>query len=191
MILMQGIIQKLWQAFFNFTSPWGFTLLSREFMKTIIPLLCLIATCLWTQSSQAQTKPAPAKPVPAKAAAPAAKPPVATVAPPAKPAGAEAAKPTEAPALITEKMETAKPVSDALKINLDINPITKRVSVRTDSAGPTRIEINDTDGRPVLTQDLITGNKVAVLDVSRLPTGQYIVQCTSGTRKGTKRLMVE
>jgi len=144
-------------------------------MKRIMLLLCLITTCLWAQPSKAQTKPATTKP--------AVKPTELVV--------AEVTKPAEAPALITEKMETAKPSSDALKITLDTNPITKRLSVRTDSSGPTRIEINDADGRPVLTRDLITGNRAAVLDVSRLPTGQYIVQCTSGTRKGAKRLMLE
>jgi glucose/arabinose dehydrogenase len=159
-------------------------------MKTIIPLLCILVACLRVQPSQAQTKPVAAKPAPAKTATPAAKPTV-TKAAPAEPVVAEATKPAEAPALITEKMEVAKPVSDALKINLDINPITKRVSVRTDSSGPTRIEVNDTDGRPVLTRDLVVGNKTALLDVSRLPTGQYIVQCSSGTRKGTKLLKLE
>ena len=133
-------------------------------------LLCLVTTCLWGQASQAQTKP---------------------TAMASQPVVADATKPAEAPALITEKMETAKPSSDALKISLDTNPITKRLSVRTDSSGPTRVEINDVEGRPVLTRDLITGNKTAVLDVSRLPTGQYIVQCSSGTRKGAKRLMLE
>jgi len=153
-------------------------------MKTIMLLLCLITTCLWVQPVKAQTKPATAKPAPAKAAAPAAAKPAETIV-------AEATKPAEAPALITDKMETPKPSSDALKITLDTNPITKRLSVKTDASGPTRVEINDVDGRPVLTRDLITGNRTAVLDVSRLPTGQYIVQCTSGTRKGSKRLMLD
>ncbi|WP_324673737.1 T9SS type A sorting domain-containing protein [Hymenobacter sp. GOD-10R] len=138
-------------------------------MKTIMLLVCLVTSCLWDLPSQAQTKPATATSEPVVAAN----------------------KPAESSALLTEKMETAKPSSDALKISLDTNPITKRLSVRTDSSGPTRVEINDSEGRPVVTRDLIIGNRTAVLDVSRLPTGQYIVQCTSGTRKGAKRLMLE
>ena len=144
-------------------------------MKTIMLLLCLVTTCVWSSTSQAQTQSSAAKPASMSSEL----------------AVADATKSAETSTLITDKMETAKPSSDALKITLDTNPITKRLSVRTDSSGPTRVEINDADGRPVLTRDLITGSKTAVLDVSRLPTGQYIVQCSSGTRKGAKRLMLE
>ena len=77
-----------------------------------------------------------------------------------------------------------------LKVRAESNPVTRRLTVRTDAAGPTRVEVNDPQGRPVITRDLLNGNHAAVLDVSKLPPGAYIVQCTSGERRGIKRVMV-
>lgn len=166
-------------------------------MKTSTFLGCLFMLLLGWSSAQAQTKsakPAATKPA-ATAAKPAIKPPVA-----AKPAAASvvavAAKPAETvlaatpPALITDKMETAAPNTDALKVRAETNPLTKRLTVRTNAAGPTRVELNGTDGRPVITRDIMTGTEAVVLDVSNLPTGTYIVQCTSGERRGIKRISV-
>ena len=62
--------------------------------------------------------------------------------------------------------------------------------MRTNSPNPTRIEINGPDGRPVITRDLLSSHDAAVLDVRNLPPGAYIVQCTSGERRGMKRVMV-
>ncbi len=75
-------------------------------------------------------------------------------------------------------------------MSLDNNPLTKSLIVRTDAAGPTRVEINDGEGRPVLTRNMMVGNKPTSLDVSRLPAGYYIVQCTAGERKGMRRVML-
>jgi hypothetical protein len=77
-----------------------------------------------------------------------------------------------------------------LKVVASANPITGRLTVRTNSPNPTRVEINGPDGRPVITSDLLSSSDVAVLDVSNLPPGAYIVQCTSGERHGMKRVMV-
>lgn len=93
-------------------------------------------------------------------------------------------------ALITNKMADPTPNKDALKVRVETNPLTKRLTVRTDATGPTRVEVNGTDGRPVLTRDLISGDAAAVLDVSNLPAGTYIVQCTAGERRGMKRVML-
>ncbi|RSK37536.1 T9SS type A sorting domain-containing protein [Hymenobacter metallilatus] len=95
-----------------------------------------------------------------------------------------------APALITDKMAEPTRNTDALKVRVETNPLTKRLTVRTDATGPTRVEVNGTDGRPVLTRDLISGDAAAVLDVSNLPAGTYIVQCTAGERRGMKRVML-
>ncbi|MCA8832902.1 T9SS type A sorting domain-containing protein [Hymenobacter pini] len=92
--------------------------------------------------------------------------------------------------LITDKMADPTPNKDALKVRVETNPLTKRLTVRTDANGPTRVEVNGTDGRPVLTRDLISGDAAAVLDVSNLPAGTYIVQCTAGERRGMKRVML-
>lgn len=77
-----------------------------------------------------------------------------------------------------------------LKVRAEANPVTKRLTVRTNSSSPTRVEINGPDGRPVITRDLLSSNDVATLDVSGLPAGAYLVQCTSGERRGVKRVMV-
>ena len=93
-------------------------------------------------------------------------------------------------ALITDKMADPTPNTDALKVRIETNPVTKRLTVRSDASGPTRVEVNGTDGRPVLTRDLISGDAAAVLDVSNLPAGTYIVKCISGERRGMKRLLL-
>jgi hypothetical protein len=152
-------------------------------MKTFTFLGCLLALLLTGQFAQAQTK-AVAKPA-AKPAAPVTKP----TAPDSKPAAAPLVA-VAAPALITDKMADPTPNTNALKVRAETNPLTKRLTVRTDATGPTRVELNAPDGRPVLTRDLISGDAAAVLDVSNLPAGSYIVQCTSGERRGLKRVMV-
>ncbi|TGE26569.1 T9SS type A sorting domain-containing protein [Hymenobacter metallicola] len=157
-------------------------------MKTVIVTLGL-GMLLGLNSAQAQTKPAAKAPAKAPAAAvkPAsAKPVAAGAAASVKP---EADKPAP-PELITSKMETAAPSTDAIKVRVDTNPLTKRLIVRTNATGPTRVEVNDANGRPVITRDLIAGDEATTLDVSQLPAGYYIVQCTSGTRSGMRRVMV-
>ncbi|MBC6991692.1 T9SS type A sorting domain-containing protein [Hymenobacter sp. BT491] len=132
-------------------------------MKTVTLLLCLFAATCWVRPAQAQTQPVAANTTSAKAAP---------------------------PALITDKMEQAAPSSDALKVRLETNPVTKRLTVHTDATGPTRVEVNDAEGHPVLTRDLIVGDQVAVLDVSALPAGSYIVHCSSGERRGMRRILL-
>ncbi|UOQ54207.1 T9SS type A sorting domain-containing protein [Hymenobacter cellulosivorans] len=155
-------------------------------MKTVVVTLSLgIGMLLSLGTAQAQTKPAAKAPVkapaPAAKAAVAAKPATATMVAEAKPAP---------PELITSKMEVAPPSTDAIKVRVDTNPLTKRLIVRTNATGPTRVEVNDANGRPVLTRDLMAGDEAITLDVSQLPAGSYIVQCTSGTRSGMRRVMV-
>ncbi|MDF7812661.1 T9SS type A sorting domain-containing protein [Hymenobacter sp. YC55] len=179
-------------------------------MRLPSTLVCLIAALLSFTSAEAQTK-VPPKPVakpPVKAAVTAAKTPVpvaakkpAAPAPATKPVAAATPKPAaapakpavaevEPPALVTDKM--AEPVANTtmLKVLANANPVTRRLTVRTNSPNPTRVEINGPDGRPLITRDLISSNDVAVLDVSNLPPGAYIVQCTSGERRGMKRIVV-
>jgi hypothetical protein len=147
-------------------------------MKKFTVLLGLGMAFLLAQPTLAQTKPAakPSTPAPVASAAV------------DKPA--EAAEPTGTPSLITDKTEAPTATSGALKVSLDNNPLTKSLIVRTDAAGPTRVEINDGEGRPVLTRNMMVGNKPTSLDVSRLPAGYYIVQCTAGERKGMRRVML-
>ena len=152
-------------------------------MKTFTFLGCLLALLLTGQFAQAQTK-AVAKPA-AKPAAPVTKP----TAPDSKPAAAPLVA-VAAPALITDKMADPTPNTNALKVRAETNPLTKRLVVRTNATGPTRVEVNDASGRPVLTRDLLAGDEATTLDVSQLPAGYYIVQCTSGSRSGMRRVLV-
>ena len=137
-------------------------------MKTTT-LVLLVLGVFWAGSAGAQTKSAPAGGTSLVAAA--------------------AAKPAPVD-LITSRMEQAPPVTDAIRVRADANPLTKRLTVRTDVSGPTRLEINDSQGNPVMTHDLIMGSEAAVLDVSRLSPGYYIVKCTTGTRTGMRRVQM-
>ncbi|RFP64871.1 T9SS C-terminal target domain-containing protein [Hymenobacter lapidiphilus] len=95
------------------------------------------------------------------------------------------------PALITNKMETPAAHNEALKLRLDLNPVTNALTVRTDATGPTRIEVNGIDGRPVITRDvLLAGESAVVLSVANLPRGAYIVKCVAGERRGMKRVIL-
>jgi hypothetical protein len=154
---------------------------------TTLTLFLLSAGLLAATSAQGQTK--TGKPAPGKAPASAAAKPTAVP----RPASSVVAlaEPKPAPVeLITSKMEQAPPSTDAIKVRAEANPLTKRLTVRTDVTGPTRVEVNDAEGRPVLTRDLIAGDEATVLDVSSLPAGYYIVHCTAGTRSGMRRVLV-
>lgn len=171
-------------------------------MKSVLSLVFLLLTLVLVEPVRAQTKgaaPKPAAKAPVKAAVPAAKKPApATAAKPVakpvatalKPAAATAAAPAAPVALVTDKMVVPAVNTSLLKVQASANPVTGRLTVRTNSPNPTRVEINGPDGRPVITRDLISSSETAVLDVSHLPPGAYIVQCTSGERRGIKRVMV-
>ena len=172
-------------------------------MKSVLSLVFLLLTLVLIGPAQAQTKgvaPKPAAKAPVKAAVPAAKKPVpAAAAKPATPAvkptaaapkPASAAAPAAPPALVTDKTVVPAVNTSLLKVQASANPVTGRLTVRTNSPNPTRVEINGPDGRPVITKDLISSSETAVLDVRNLPPGAYIVQCTSGERRGIKRVMV-
>jgi hypothetical protein len=181
-------------------------------MKSVLYLVLLFWASVLAGPVSAQTKPAAPKltsaKAPVKAAAPVAKKPVTAakpaLAPAAKPAGSvakpsvttpkpsatAAATPAAPVALVTDKMVVPAVNTSLLKVQASANPVTGRLTVRTNSPNPTRVEINGPDGRPVITRDLISSSETAVLDVRHLPPGAYIVQCTSGERRGIKRVMV-
>ena len=127
----------------------------------------------------------------AAAAKPAAKPaskPAASAAKPATPgATASAAEATEASAApIALAPVTPAPDPNALKIKAEQNPIAHTLTVRCDAPGPTRFEINDKEGRPVLTQTVMVGTSPVVMNVASLPSGAYVVRCTAGEKKGMR-----
>lgn len=151
--------------------------------------ICAGALLLAPLAGRAQTKPAPKKPAttakPAAAAKPAATPAATPVA--SEPA-ADGAATEQAPIALAPVTPAADP--NALKIKADLNPISHKLTVRCDAPGPTRIEINDKEGRPVLTKNTVVGTTPVVLDVTSLPAGPYVVRCTAGVKTGMRRVMV-
>jgi hypothetical protein len=131
----------------------------------------------------AQKAPAP-KPAVAK---PATKP-AATVAKAATPAAtASAAEAAEAPPVPIALAPVTPPADpNALKIKVDQNPIAHTLTMRCDAPGPTRFEINDKEGRPVMTKNVMVGTSPVVLSVASLPSGPYVVRCTAGEKKGMR-----
>jgi hypothetical protein len=79
----------------------------------------------------------------------------------------------------------------ALKVKAEINPATGKLTVRTDNPGPTRVEVNDVSGRPLLTHTMMVGTTPAALDIRQLSPGSYVVRCTAGDRTGMRRVTIE
>lgn len=148
-------------------------------------LITLVAVLLAPLGLLAQTKPA-AKAAPVKAPA-AAKAPAAT----APVAPDQTTPPAAAPAPLALAPVTPAPDPNALKIKVDQNPIAHTLTVRCDAPGPTRFEINDQEGRPVITKTSMVGTTPTVMKVGTLPAGPYVVRCTAGEKRGTKLVQIQ
>ena len=152
-------------------------------------LLLAVASGLLSAAAHAQT-PAAAAP-----AAPVAAPvkeeailPSGVVAAPAPVATTASA--TTATTLIAPAPETPAANPNAIKVRAESNNATGRLTVKTDNPGPTRVELTDVGGRPVLTYTMMNGQTPAVLNVSRLPAGAYIVRCTAYEKTGMRQVMI-
>ena len=149
--------------------------------------LLVLASGLLSVAAQAQT-PAPAASVtPAAAPAPAKEEAilpsgVVTPAPVVAPSAAASAS------LIAPAPETPAANPNAIKVKAE--SVAGRLTVKTDNPGPTRLELTDVGGRPVLTYTMMNGQKPAVLNVSQLPAGAYIVRCTAYEKTGMRRVMI-
>ena len=108
------------------------------------------------------------------------------------PAPAAAAVPAVATgaARIAPAPETPAANPNAIKVKAEANAATGRLTVKTDNPGPTRVELTDVGGRPVLTYTMMNGQTPAVLNVSRLPAGSYIVRCTAYEKTGMRRVRI-
>lgn len=144
-------------------------------------LVTLVAVLLAPLGLLAQTKPAVKAPAPAKAPAAAAAP----------AAPAQTAPTAAAPAPLALAPVTPAPDPNALKIKVDQNPIAHTLTVRCDAPGPTRFEINDQEGRPVITKTAMVGTTPTVMKVGALPAGPYVVRCTAGEKRGTKLVQIQ
>lgn len=158
-------------------------------MKQLFLLLLVGALLPAAAHAQAPAQPSPA--APAAASAPTkeeailpngvvASPPPVTTAASAVPSSARIAPAPETPA--------ANP--NAIKVKAEANAATGRLTVKTDNPGPTRVELTDAGGRPVLTHTMMNGQTPVVLNVSQLPAGSYIVRCTAYEKTGMRRVMI-
>ena len=111
---------------------------------------------------------------------------LAQTAPPSARPATPAVAAQAAPASLALAPVTPAPDPNALKIRADQNPIAHTLTVRCDAPGPTRFEINDKEGRPVLTKTVMVGTNPVVMNVASLPAGPYVVRCTAGEKRGTK-----
>ena len=156
-------------------------------MKKI--LLLVVASALASIAAHAQT-PAPATPAPAAAAAPTAPAkeeailPNGTVAP----APVVAAPVTASTSKIAPAPETPAANPNAIKVKAEA--VGGKLTVKTDNPGPTRIEVSDGGGRPVLTYTMMNGQTPAILNVGQLPAGAYLVRCTAYEKTGMRRVMI-
>ncbi|SFQ31275.1 T9SS type A sorting domain-containing protein [Hymenobacter arizonensis] len=153
----------------------------------LLALACILAPA----AAHAQGTPAPAA-TPAAAPAPTVPEsaqeailPSGVVAPAAKaPTATSAANAT----LIAPAPET--PAADPNAIKVKAESAAGRLTVKTDNPGPTRVEVTDVGGRPVLTHTMMNGQTPLVLNVSKLPAGAYIVRCTAYEKTGMRRVKI-
>ena len=156
-------------------------------MKKI--LLLVLTSALASVAAQAQT-PAPATPAPAATT-------------PVAPAKEEAILPngTVAPAPVaaapvgvasTSKIAPAPetPAANPNAIKVKAEAVGGKLTVKTDNPGPTRVEVSDGGGRPVLTYTMMNGQTPAILNVGQLPAGAYLVRCTAYEKTGMRRVMI-
>ena len=143
-------------------------------------LLFVLVSTLGSVAAHAQT--------PAAVAAPAAKEeailPNGAVAAPAPAAPVAAAT----PGLIAPAPETPAANPNAIKVKAE--SAAGKLTVKTDNPGPTRVEVTDAGGRPVITHTMLNGQIAAVLNVSQLPAGAYIVHGTAYEKTGMRRVMI-
>jgi len=114
------------------------------------------------------------------------------------PNGVIANKPGDAPAttaatanatpLIARAPETPAANPNAIKVKAEA--AAGRLTVKTDNPGPTRVEVSDVGGRPVLTHTMLNGQIPAVLSIRQLPAGSYIVRCTAYEKTGMRRVVI-
>ena len=148
-------------------------------------LLLLLAVALLPVTAHAQTTtPSGSVPTPTASVKEEAILPNGVVATPAPAASVAASTATR----IAPAPETPAANPNAIKVKAE--SVAGRLTVKTDNPGPTRVELTDVGGRPVLTYTMMNGQTPAVLNVSQLPAGAYIVRCTAYEKTGMRRVMI-
>lgn len=150
-------------------------------------LLLVLAVALLPVTAHAQTTtPSGSVPAPATSVKEEAILPSGVVATPAPVASVAATASTAA--RIAPAPETPAANPNAIKVKAE--SVAGRLTVKTDNPGPTRVELTDVGGRPVLTYTMMNGQTPAVLNVGQLPAGAYIVRCTAYEKTGMRRVMI-
>jgi len=153
-------------------------------MKKLLLLVLLEALVPAAARAQTPVAPSAAPAAPAKEEAILPNGTVAAAPAPAAPAA------TVAPARFAPAPETPAANPNAIKVKAEANNATGRLTVKTDNAGPTRVEVTDVGGRPVLTYTMMNGLTPAVLNVSQLPAGAYVVRCTAYEKTGMRQVLI-
>ena len=82
------------------------------------------------------------------------------------------------------------PAANPNAIKVKAEAVGGKLTVKTDNPGPTRVEVSDGGGRPVLTYTMMNGQMPAILNVGQLPAGTYIVRCTAYEKTGMRRVII-
>ncbi|GAB3827124.1 T9SS type A sorting domain-containing protein [Hymenobacter jeollabukensis] len=94
-------------------------------------------------------------------------------------------KPT---ALITAGSEQTKVDGPNITFNVEANPVNNTLRVRTNAKGPMQLEVNDSDGRPVLTKALSATGAAMSVPLGNLPNGSYVVRCSVADKTFMRRV---
>ena len=156
-------------------------------MKQLVLLALVVALLPVAAHSQTTSAAAGAASVPAPTAAPAKEEAI-------LPSGVVATPPPVAPVAASAPTRFAPapetPAANPNAIKVKAESVAGRLTVKTDNPGPTRVELTDVGGRPVLTYTMMNGQTPAVLNVGQLPAGAYIVRCTAYEKTGMRRVMI-
>ncbi|GAB2945802.1 hypothetical protein GCM10027048_08590 [Hymenobacter coalescens] len=98
--------------------------------------------------------------------------------------------PTPKPALITSDTVQKKVDGPNITFSVEANPVNNTLRVRTNAKGPMQLEINDADGRPVLTKALSANGVAMSVPLGNLPGGSYVVRCTVADKTFMRRVSV-
>jgi hypothetical protein len=92
------------------------------------------------------------------------------------------------PALITADTVQKKVDGPSITFSVEANPVNRTIRVRTNAKGPMQLEINDSDGRPVLTKALSANGSALSVPIGNLPGGSYVVRCVVADKTFMRRV---
>ncbi|OON70871.1 hypothetical protein B0919_02355 [Hymenobacter sp. CRA2] len=96
--------------------------------------------------------------------------------------------PATKPALITSDSVQRKVDGPSITFNVEANPVNHTLRVRTNAKGPMQLEVNDSDGRAVLTKSMLANGAAMSVPLGNLPGGSYVVRCVVADKTFMRRL---